>query len=198
MTQIDTSNSIQTNSPTDSSSLNILGSHNSIYIGENVQLLNCAIKINGNSNKIIVQERCYFHNSYVGIEANDSTIIIESGTTIGAGGVISCHEPGNIFIGRDCNFSINVFIDNSDMHPIFDAASDSRINFAKDIFIGDHCWLGIRVIILKGVHLEGGNVVAAGSVVSDSITLRPSNSILAGCPAKVVKNNIYWKRNFSE
>lgn len=53
-----------------------------------------------------------------------------------------------------------------------------------DIRIGDEAWLSYGVIVLSGVRIGAGAVVAAGSVVTRDI---PDNAIAAGNPAKVIR-----------
>lgn len=53
--------------------------------------------------------------------------------------------------------------------------------------IGNNCWIGASSIILAGVTIGDGCVVAAGSVVNKSM---PANSVIAGVPAKVIKSRI--------
>ena len=55
----------------------------------------------------------------------------------------------------------------------------------KGVVIGNNCWIGAGAIILDGVKLESGTIVAAGSVVNKSF---PANSIIGGIPAKLIKN----------
>ena len=55
-----------------------------------------------------------------------------------------------------------------------------------EVVIEDGCWLGMNVIILPGVHLPQGCVVAAGSVVGKKPY--PAWSVLAGYPARVIGN----------
>lgn len=59
----------------------------------------------------------------------------------------------------------------------------------KGIIIGENCWLGAKVTVLDGVTIGDNCVVAAGSVVTKDI---PSNSLIAGVPAVVMRslNNI--------
>ena len=52
------------------------------------------------------------------------------------------------------------------------------------IIIHDYVWIGIRAIILPGVEIGEGAVVAAGAVVTKSV---PPYSIVAGIPAKIIK-----------
>ena len=55
---------------------------------------------------------------------------------------------------------------------------------APGILIGDDVWIGERAVILSGVEIGRGAIVAAGAVVSKSI---PPYAIAAGVPAKVIK-----------
>ncbi len=54
------------------------------------------------------------------------------------------------------------------------------------IIIGKRCWIGANAVILPGVNLGDGVIVAAGSVVNKSF---PSDSVLAGVPAKLIKKS---------
>lgn len=56
-----------------------------------------------------------------------------------------------------------------------------------DTYIGKNCVIGVRSIILPGVSIGDHCVVAAGTVVTKNA---PSNSILAGNPARVIKTGI--------
>lgn len=55
----------------------------------------------------------------------------------------------------------------------------------EEVTIGDHCWLCIGALVLKGVHLGEGSTVAPYSVVRKGNY--PPFSILAGSPARVVR-----------
>jgi len=52
------------------------------------------------------------------------------------------------------------------------------------IVIDDHAWLGVGVIVLSGVRIGKGAVIAAGSVVTQDI---PDNTIAGGNPARIIK-----------
>lgn len=57
--------------------------------------------------------------------------------------------------------------------------------FAKgDIIVDDDVWIGYGAIILSGVHIGQGSVVAAGAVVTKDV---PPYTIVGGVPAKVMK-----------
>ena len=58
------------------------------------------------------------------------------------------------------------------------------------IKIGDHVWIGVNSVILKGVNIGDGSVIGAGSVVTRDI---PARCLAAGIPARVIRSNIEWK-----
>jgi acetyltransferase-like isoleucine patch superfamily enzyme len=56
-----------------------------------------------------------------------------------------------------------------------------------DTYIGKYCVIGVGAIILAGVKIGDHCVIGAGSVVTSDI---PSNCMVAGNPAKIIKENI--------
>ncbi|WKB82829.1 DapH/DapD/GlmU-related protein [Cellulophaga lytica] len=56
----------------------------------------------------------------------------------------------------------------------------------QDIVLGENCWIGMNSVILPGVTLNSNIIVGAGSVVTKSFN--ESNIIIAGSPAKKIKN----------
>ncbi|MCC7573104.1 MAG: hypothetical protein KO464_06915 [Candidatus Methanofastidiosum sp.] len=57
-------------------------------------------------------------------------------------------------------------------------------NELKNVVIEDYCWIALNTIILPGVTLGKGSVVAAGAVVTKYV---PPFAVVAGNPATVVK-----------
>jgi len=53
--------------------------------------------------------------------------------------------------------------------------------------VGENCIIGINSIIMSGVSIGNNSVVGAGAVVTKNVS---SNTIVAGNPAKMIKNNI--------
>ncbi|MFC7301543.1 acyltransferase [Cognatiluteimonas weifangensis] len=53
-----------------------------------------------------------------------------------------------------------------------------------EIRIGDNCWIGASAVILPGVTVGNGAVVAAGSLVSRDI---PAMAVAAGIPARIIR-----------
>ncbi|WP_281213310.1 acyltransferase [Shewanella insulae] len=90
-------------------------------------------------------------------------------------------------IGSSCAISWGVNIIDSDEHRIFINGQENEM--VKKITISDNVWVGCNVIILKGVFLDTGVIVAAGSVVTSSFD---SRQLVAGIPAKVIYKNVAW------
>lgn len=57
------------------------------------------------------------------------------------------------------------------------------------IEIGSDVFVGRRALIMKGVKVGDGSVVAAGAVVTRDV---PPNCLVGGVPAKLIKENIQW------
>lgn len=68
--------------------------------------------------------------------------------------------------------------------PMIDHSNPSVEN---PIIIGNNVWIGTRVIIMPGVNIGENSIIGAGAVVTKSF---PPNSIIAGVPAKLIKNRI--------
>lgn len=100
----------------------------------------------------------------------------------------SCiHAYSSITIGGKCLIAANCQIFDGNGHDLCLENPSERIysvGKAKPIVIEDNVWLGINCIVLPGVTIGQGSVVAAGSVVSHNI---PPQCLVAGNPAKVIK-----------
>ena len=59
------------------------------------------------------------------------------------------------------------------------------VNIAHPIHVGDFAWIGAGAIIMPGVTIGPRAVVGAGSVVTKDV---PSNMVVAGNPAKLMKS----------
>ena len=59
------------------------------------------------------------------------------------------------------------------------------MSIARPIVVGDYVWIGAGAIILPGVTIGEGAVVAAGSVVTKDVAAR---MVVAGNPAKPLRS----------
>ncbi|SHN13471.1 acyltransferase [Mucilaginibacter sp. OK098] len=93
---------------------------------------------------------------------------------------------GGITIGEDVIMGPNVqiFSENHEFSNLNLTIKEQGVT-KQPVIIGNNCWLGGGTTILAGVIIGDGCVVAAGSVVTKSF---PPNSVIAGIPAKLVKN----------
>lgn len=93
------------------------------------------------------------------------------------------------YIGNDCMFSYNVVIRTTDGHVILDKDTGKIINEQRNpCVIGNHCWIGMRSLIMKNVYLPDNTIVGAGSVVTSKFD--ESYTVIAGNPAQVMKKNV--------
>lgn len=100
-----------------------------------------------------------------------------NGMTIRGAGNVDIGD--NFHSGRECLIlTENHNYDNGSAIPY-----DST-NVVEDVKIDENVWIGDRVIILAGVHIEEGAIVQAGSVVVSDV---PRCAIVGGHPAKVFK-----------
>jgi acetyltransferase-like isoleucine patch superfamily enzyme len=104
----------------------------------------------------------------------------------------------NVFINHACSFldiggitiEDNVMIGprvniTSETHPLNSADREALI--PKPVIIRRNAWIGAGATILPGVTIGENAVVAAGAVVSRDV---PANTVVAGIPAKVVKEDL--------
>jgi acetyltransferase-like isoleucine patch superfamily enzyme len=112
-----------------------------------------------------------------------ATLILGSGY-INSNLNLSCFE--RIEIGNNVAIAENVCIRDSDNHQILDGKHIKT----KPIRIGNHVWIGMNAIILKGVTIGDGAIIAAGSVVSRDV---PARAVAGGVPARILKTDVDWK-----
>jgi maltose O-acetyltransferase len=84
----------------------------------------------------------------------------------------------NVAIARNCTILTSNHIYEGDLLPWSEESS------LRPVAIGDNVWIGINVLILPGVRIGEGAIVAAGSVVSKDV---PPCAIVGGNPASVIK-----------
>lgn len=107
------------------------------------------------------------------------------GVYINKGSMIEC--ACHISIGDDCLIGRDVLIRDSDGHVI-----DNNPNgMTSPVVIEDHVWICSRAMILKGVRIGKGAIVAAGAVVTRDV---PAGCMVAGVPAKVIREKVTWMR----
>ncbi len=70
-------------------------------------------------------------------------------------------------------------------HEIGQSEQRCSTTYARPISIGDGAWLASRCVILPGISVGKGAVVAAGAIVTRDV---PPNTLVAGVPARFVRS----------
>ncbi|SDY54135.1 maltose O-acetyltransferase [Proteiniborus ethanoligenes] len=119
------------------------------------------------------------HGAFFGSGEN-----IEIGDNSGLG--INCSVSGPLKIGRDVMMGpeVMIFTSNHEISDVNIPMIEQGDTPKKAVLIEDDVWIGARAIILPGVHIRKGAVVAAGAVVTKDV---PSYAIVGGNPAKIIK-----------
>lgn len=135
---------------------------------------NARLNINGS--------RSLMYNSDIQV-FRDAELSFGSGNC-NSGLQIVCAEK--ISIGKETYIGRDVWIrDNNGGHTIVQTGYTN----SAPVIIGDFCWIGSNVVIMKGVTIGDGSVIAANSVVTSNI---PPHSMATGNPAQVISENITW------
>ena len=99
--------------------------------------------------------------------------------------IINADIGGKIVFGNNCLVGPRVIFRTAN-HKFSDRNStiNSQGHTIGDICVGNDVWIGANAVILSGVQIGTGSVVAAGAVVTKDI---PPFSVVAGVPATVIK-----------
>jgi acetyltransferase-like isoleucine patch superfamily enzyme len=184
-------------------------------------LKNVHIEFRGDNNYIEIHEPFYFKmDKSVFILSENNKIIIDSGLFVGIsmhiqdysyiypiqpnaklsigknfycmGLTLTPSENADIIIGDNCMFSRDIEIRSSDGHPIYEKGKE--VPLLKDnnrpVIFGNHIWCAKGSTILKGATIPDNCVIGACSLVTKKEF--KENCVIAGNPAKIVKENIEW------
>lgn len=167
--------------------IDVLGNNNSIEIGHNCLLTNTSIQVSGDNSKIVIEDEVRFMGPCRIIVGSGSTLIIRKNA--GVRGVEFNLNGALIEVGELCMFSYGITLRNHDSHKIINPIDGSMLNPPKDIILGKHVWIAQNATVLKGCQIGDNSVIGFGAIVTKGCN---AGSIMTGCPAKVVKENINW------
>ena len=68
---------------------------------------------------------------------------------------------------------------------------DFSRNLHEDTYIGKRCFIGANAIIMCGIYVGDEVIVGSGAIVTKDV---PSNCIVAGNPARIIKDGIKTKK----
>lgn len=125
----------------------------------------------------------FYRGGCVELQARYDNSFISIGDNVLTNNNIFVLAANHIRIGDRSLIGQYVTIMDHEAHGI-DSNSRSKIGPIGSVSIGNNVWIGNNVIILKNSTIGDNSIVAAGSVVSG---VYPSNVIIGGVPAKVIK-----------
>ena len=172
-----------------------------IFLGNSVLSRSFRVILNGDKNNLTIGNGSVLTNKIV-FETNSGKVKIGDNTYIGSNTSIICRDM--VTIGNNVQISWNVTIYDHDGNSLDckmrakevmgyyknystgDMLKDFNWNIVKTkpIVIEDDVWIGFNCIILKGVTIGKGSIVAAGSVVSKNVE---PFTVVAGNPALIIK-----------
>lgn len=124
------------------------------------------------------------------IEIGDRTRILRGAEILGPVKI-----GARVFLNRDCYVRPQVTIEDgvsvgpfvrfvSDSHEIGPAEHRAGAGLTRPIRVGEGAWIGANVVVLGGVQIGRGAIVAAGAIVTADV---PENTVVAGVPARVLR-----------
>lgn len=170
--------------------ITIEGNGNVIEIGRLTRMTDSSIYIKGNHNRIVIDERNGFEGSSLWMEDDGNEILIGEHNRFFRNTHLAALEGTKITIGGEGLFAPDVQLRTSDSHSILDMEG-RRVNFAEDISVGEHVWMGAGAVALKGSVIPDESVIGIHSLVNRK--LDETNCVYAGSPVKKVKTGIQWK-----
>lgn len=167
--------------------ITIIGNNNKVIINDDCLINDVEIVLYGNNNILVIQKgvRIKYHSS---IYLNGNAFF-EIGQGSGIGSFETQFKDGIIKVGEKCMFSVGIVFRNDDGHRVFDKETNLQTNHPGDITIGNHVWVCKNASIIKKCSIGDNSIIAFGAVVTKGCE---AGCILAGNPAKVVKENISW------
>lgn len=103
---------------------------------------------------------------------------ISSTARISYGAKLDKTNPNGIHIGEESYVASGAIV----------FAHDFSRGIHKDTFIGKRCFIGANSIVMCGITIGDEVIVGAGSVVTKDV---PSGCIVAGNPARIIRENIH-------
>ena len=198
---------------------NDFGKNNKVFIIKNEvkkeinlkKIKGLCINFFGNNNTIILHKPCTFLRSDILFQGDNSTIEIGKNFQ-GKIKIMSYGQNANLKIGENnyicdlkvllngnkleigngCLISNNVEI-LTDCHSVLYFETKELLNKALEpIKIGNYVWIGQNVTMTKNTQIPNNCIIGINSTVTKKF--EKENCIIAGNPAKIVKENITWDK----
>ncbi|MFZ2988997.1 acyltransferase [Ideonella sp.] len=167
-----------------------------LYKGVQISLANLSgnlsISLGGDHHQIEFGEGCTGH--YDLRLWRKSSVRIGRDTT--ANGVRIICDHSDVEVGEDSMFSDEILLQSADQHPIIDLKTGSVINNQhRRMVLAEHVWVGRGATVMPDVSIGRGAIIGTGALVTRSV---PATSVAVGVPAKVVRSDTTWSRQFGK
>lgn len=189
------------------------GINNFVYLPRDASKLDIKLHIRGHNNILIIEEGANLRSgSMILIEGSNGVCIIRRGEGSSKVKFLLC-GPGSLVIwgknctandvygiahaaaltfGDDCMLSWGITVRTFDSHAIIDCSTGTQVNSPRPVHIGQHVWIAQDSMVMPGVTIGEGSIVGARSLVTRDT---PSRSLVAGVPAKLLRENVTWHRS---
>lgn len=144
----------------------------------------CSLHMRRDSRLTIHGSASIFRGTRIVID-EDAHLEIGHDSYINYDSAVTCFN--HITIGSNCAISWNTNIFDGNAHELVVAGVPRPRT--RPLHIGDNVWIGTGATVL-GATIGASSVVGAGSVVTADV---PSKVVVAGNPARVVRENISWR-----
>lgn len=142
------------------------------------------VQIWGNDRgRIFIGRHCSLDTMARLFVANDARLLLEDNVAVGPYNIINAFD--DCTIRKNSMLGPYVNINCADHGMELGEPMRFQAGSYGPVCIGEDCWIGSHAVILKGVNIGEGAVVAAGAVVTRDI---PPYAVAAGVPARVVSS----------
>lgn len=146
-----------------------------------------------NSGGVIISDRLTIANDSVVEIGKDGILKIGKNVSFNGGLRLSCQK--SITIGDFVLGSWDVSMFDTDFHRMKNCLTHDKIKSCSlPVVVGDNCWIGFGVTIMKGSQLGNGCIVGAKSLLAKNYS-KAINTVFAGNPALPKKKGFYLDHN---
>ncbi|MEZ5124796.1 MAG: acyltransferase [Thermoleophilia bacterium] len=181
--------SIAPESCVDGLTIQIRGDDNTVAIGPS-RIEDTNVAVTGDRNRVTIAKNCRILRLGAVCEDSGNSISVGAGSEFAGSVELAAMEGTAITVGENCLFSGGIHMRTGDSHAITDL-NGVRINPSRSITIGEHVWVGMNVLVLKGANVPPACVVGACAVVTKRF--EGMHCAIAGNPARVVREDLDWR-----
>lgn len=178
-------------------SCTFFGDNNYVEIHEPFNISNFRCTMVGSDSKIVIGKNFTCRKFNVRTYSESSVIVGDNAHFVDVKIYATGAKKQCVEIGKNSLMSFNVYIKTSDGHTLYDEKTMNVLNKSSGkIIIGDHVWICPNVSILKDARIADNCVVGSMSLINKQFDEK--GSLIAGIPAKVIKNGINWDKTAVE